>query len=96
MNKIKPLLKLMQRNIEYGYKSEHAFSALIEDYIHENFWQINEENEDVATYLNDDVLDICEQTEPGLEGTQFRKQIAEAYYKLLEMVKRINDANVRQ
>ena len=96
MEKIRSLLELMQKNIENGYKSEHAFSTLIEDYIHDNFWQINEENEDVATYLNDDVLDICEQTEPGLEGTQFRKQISDAYYKLLEMVKRVNDANAHQ
>lgn len=88
-------MELMQKNIENGYKSEHAFSTLIEDYIHDNFWQINEENEDVATYLNNDVLDICEQTELGLEGTQFRTQVVEAYHKLLKMAERIGEAGAR-
>lgn len=88
-------MELMQKNIENGYKSEHAFSTLIEDYIHDNFWQINEENEDVATYLNDDVLDICEQTELGLEGTQFRTEVVEAYHKLLKMAERIGEAGAR-
>ena len=95
MKKIRSLLELMQKNIENGYKSEHAFSTLIEDYIHDNFWQINEENEDVATYLNDDVLDICEQTELGLEGTQFRTEVVEAYHKLLKMAEMIGEAGAR-
>lgn len=95
MKKIRSLLELMQKNIENGYKSEHAFSTLIEEYIHDNFWQINEENEDVATYLNDDVLDICEQTELGLEGTQFRTEVVEAYHKLLKMAEMIGEAGAR-
>ena len=95
MGKIRPLLELMRENIENSYKSEHAFSTLIEDYIHDNFWQISKECEEIATYLNDDVLDICEQTELVLEGTQFRTQVVEAYHKLLKMAERIGEAGAR-
>lgn len=67
-------------------KPEHEISSEIEDFINDNFWDIDKENHELASFLNDDVIDICEQTEPGLEGTNFRKEIKEAYNKILEML----------
>lgn len=69
---------------------EHEMSSKIEDFIINNFWEIDKENPKIATFLNDDVLDICEQTEPGLEGTNFRKEIEEAYHQITEMLSKHN------
>lgn len=67
-------------------KPEYEISSEIEDFISDNFFEIDKENSEIATFLNDDVIDICEQTELGLEGTNFRKEIKEAYNKILEML----------
>lgn len=77
---------MIKSSINDKKKSEHDISSKIEDFINDNFWEIDKENHELASFLNDDVLDICEQTEPGLEGTNFRKEIEEAYNKILEML----------
>lgn len=86
MNKIETIIKMIKSSIDDKNKSEHDISSKIEDFINDNFWEIDKENHKLASFLNDDVLDICEQTEPGLEGTNFRKEIEEAYNKILEML----------
>lgn len=86
MNKINNLLKILKNEIEKSNMPEHDFSSEIEDYILDNFWEIEKENHNIAMFLNDDVLDICEQTETGLENTNFKNEIKEAYKKLLEMI----------
>lgn len=86
MNKLEILLYKIKDFIDKKTTlSEYEMSSKIEDFIIDNFWEIDKENPKIATFLNDDVLDICEQTEPGLEGTNFRKEIEEAYHQIVEM-----------
>lgn len=86
MNKLEILLYKIKDFIDKKTTlSEYEMSSKIEDFIIDNFWEIDKENPEIATFLNDDVLDICEQTEPGLEGTNFRKEIEEAYQQIVEM-----------
>lgn len=86
MNKINEFLSMINNGLKNKQVKEHDFSANIEDFIHNNFWDIEKENHEIAIFLNDDVVDICEQTEPGLEGTNFRKEIEQAYNDLLKML----------
>lgn len=91
MNKLEILLNIIKDFIDKKtILSEHEMSSKIEDFIINNFWEIDKENPKIATFLNDDVLDICEQTEPGLEGTNFRKEIEEAYHQIAEMLSKHN------
>lgn len=91
MNELKILLhKIKDFTDKKTTLSEHEMSSKIEDFIINNFWKIDKENPKIATFLNDDVLDICEQTEPGLEGTNFRKEIEEAYHQIVEMLSKHN------
>lgn len=86
MDKINGLLSIIENGLKNKRATEHDISTNIEDYIHDNFWDIEKENHEIAIFLNDDVIDICEQTEPELEGTNFKKEIEEAYGKLLNMI----------
>ncbi|MCI5698465.1 MAG: hypothetical protein MR269_05500 [Clostridiales bacterium] len=86
MKKMEAIIKMLKSSINDKERPEHEISSKIEDFINDNFWDIDKENHELASFLNDDVLDICEQTEPGLEGTNFRKEIKEAYSKILEML----------
>lgn len=86
MNKIYELLSIIKNGLKNKQVKEHDFSTSVEDYILDNFWDIKKENYEIAVFLNDDVIDICEQTEPGLEGTNFRKEIEQAYNDLLNML----------
>lgn len=87
MGKLETIIKMMKLAINDIGKPEHEISSNIEDFIiNDNFWEIEKEDPLIARYLNDDVVDICEQTEPGLEGTNFRKEIEEAYNEILRMM----------
>ncbi|MFP5528397.1 hypothetical protein ACLGL1_08000 [Peptococcus simiae] len=86
MGKLETIIKMMKLAINDIGKPEHEISSKIEDFINDNFWEIEKEHPLIARYLNDDVVDICEQTEPGLEGTNFRKEIEEAYNEILRMM----------
>lgn len=67
--------------------SEYEMSSWIEDFMIENGDEVSKINVEVANFINDRIVcEICEQTEPGLEGTNFRKEIEEAYGKLLNMI----------
>ena len=96
MNELQNILLRIAEFLGDEAAKENDLSLWLEFFICENYETISAISADIARFLNDDIVDICEQTEPGLEGTQFRKQIADAYYKLLEMVKRVNDANAHQ
>ena len=67
--------------------SEYEMSSWIEDFMIENGDEVSKINVEVANFINDRIVcEICEQTEPKLEGTNFRKEIEEAYGKLLNMI----------
>lgn len=87
MNELEKLLNKIKGYIDKKNDvSEHEISSKIEDFIVDNFLELEKENQEIAIFLNDDVIDICEQTEPGLEGTNFRKELVEAYKKIIEML----------
>lgn len=87
MDKINTILKNIKNYLLDEKAKEDELSYWLELYICKNHREIKKINPNLARFLNDDVVDICEQTEPGLEGTNFRKEIEEAYNKILEMSK---------
>lgn len=80
MKKIDEYIKDPSSNSEYG------MASFIERYAVDNYEEIEKENAIVARYMNDDLIDICEKTEPGLEGTEFRDELEEAYHKIKELL----------
>lgn len=66
--------------------SEDEMSKWIENFMLDNGQMISLAEEEIAQYINDRIVcEICEQTEPGLEGTNFRKEIEETYHQIVEM-----------
>lgn len=86
MNKINEILSRIEEYLKNKTLKENDVSLWLECFICDNYDEINNFNHKIATFLNDDVVDICEQTEPGLEGTNFRKEIEQAYNDLLNML----------
>lgn len=86
MNKLEKILSSMDEYINNESAKEDELSFWLESYICDHYQEIEKENPLIARYLNDDVVDICEQTELGLEGTNFRKEIEEAYNEILRMM----------
>lgn len=87
MNEIKEILKRIEIYLTDKTAKEDDLSYWLEVFICENYRKIEQFSHDVAEYLNDRVVwEICEQTEPGLEGTNFRKEIEEAYNEILRMM----------
>lgn len=91
MYKIIHLLEIMRNGLVDEDVNEHELSSEIEDYIHNNFLDIYKENHEIAIFFNDEVLDICEQTEPGLEGTKFWKEIVDAYNNIIQILEEKNN-----
>ena len=86
MNEAKLILQKIQLYLRDRDANEDELSRWLEFYICENYYLIEEYNQRLAMFLNNDVVDICEQTEPGLEGTGFRQDISVAYDKINSMV----------
>ena len=90
MYKTNKLLDIMWQGIVDEDVNEYELSSQIEDYVHNNFLGIYKENHELAIFFYDVVLDICEQIEPGLEGTKFWEEIVDAYNKIIHIVEEKN------
>lgn len=88
MTEIKEILDKINAFLLDKKAEEDELSCWLEFFICDNYNNIQKINQAIARFLNDEVVDICEQTEPGLEGTNFRKEIKEAYDKLLVMLEK--------
>lgn len=66
--------------------NEHEMSTYIEDYIVYNYAKLADENLSVAQYMEDYLLDVCEQTEPGIVGTNFNSDLKREYELIKKML----------
>lgn len=64
----------------------YGMATIIENYIVDYYEFIEAENRIIARSMNDDLIDICEKTEPGLEGTEFYNELTVAYEEINSML----------
>lgn len=83
---IEELMDTIEEYIENHSIAEHDMSAYIEDYVLNHYDEIKAENPKIARYMNDYFLDICDQTEPGLTGTNFDEDLEREYQILRQMI----------
>jgi hypothetical protein len=80
-SKIKEML-LMMEELFAGEYDALKFSCDMEDFFCENYDAIEQENEYVATLLNENFPEICAEGEPGFDPTHMIEELKKVYEKV--------------
>ena len=62
------------------------FCLEVEEYVFQNFDEIEKENATLATFLNDEFLDFCDEIEPDTDKGYIRERIKQVIEKICNIL----------
>ena len=62
------------------------FCLEVEEYVFQNFDEIEKENATLSTYLNDEFLDFCDEIEPDTDKDYIRERIKQVIEKICNIL----------
>lgn len=72
---IKELINLLDKENFNDKNEPYYFSIEIEEYLNKHMKSMMKENAELAYFLEDELLKICEPMEPGMNGNDFLEDI---------------------
>lgn len=82
---IRKLLEIIDKTILSEIDAFDS-SIILEKFICDNYDEIALENENIAIFANDDIVDIVEQMEPGMNPTKYLDELKEVKEIILKMI----------